>query len=134
MKKLRITVEGKAYDVTVEVLEDTDTGMVALPSAPAAAPSAAPAAPAPAPVAAPAAAAPAAAPAGAGEVPSPLAGTVVSVDVAVGDSVNAGDQVLVLEAMKMNNVVQAPTSGTVTAIAVQPGATVVEGQGLLTLG
>jgi biotin carboxyl carrier protein len=67
-------------------------------------------------------------------VASPLAGTIVSIDVAVGDTVSAGDQVLVLEAMKMNNVVQAPTSGTVTAIAVQPGATVTEGQGLLTIG
>ena len=125
MKKLRITIEGKAYDVTVEVLEDSDTEMVALPLAPA-------------PIAAPAPSTPAAKPApavaGAGDIPSPLAGTVVSVDVAVGDSVDAGDQVLVLEAMKMNNMVQAHTSGTVTAIAVEPGATVIEGQGLLTIG
>lgn len=128
MKRLRITVEGTAYDVTVEVMEDTDSGLVAPPSAPAIA--------APAPAAA-APAAPAAAPvatAGAGDVASPLAGTVVSVDVAVGDTVNAGDQVLVLEAMKMNNSVQAPTSGTVKSIAVQAGATVVEGQALMTLG
>ncbi|NQV20976.1 MAG: biotin/lipoyl-binding protein [Rhodospirillales bacterium] len=131
MKKMRITVEGKAYDVTVEVLEDTDTGMTALPSAPPAT-----SAPAPAAVAAPSppSASPAPAAAGAGDIPSPLAGTVVSIDVAVGDSVNAGDQVLVLEAMKMNNAVQAPTSGTVTAIAVKPGETVGEGQALLTLG
>lgn len=130
MKKLRITVEGTAYDVTVEVLEDTDTGMIAAPTAPAPAVSAAPAPAAPGPTPS----APAAAPTGTGEVASPLAGTIVSIDVAVGDTVSAGDQVLVLEAMKMNNVVQAPTSGTVTAIAVQPGATVTEGQGLLTIG
>ncbi len=130
MKKLRITVEGTAYDVTVEVLEDTDTGMIAAPTAPAPAVSGAPAPAAPGPTPS----APAAAPTGAGEVASPLAGTIVSIDVAVGDTVSAGDQVLVLEAMKMNNVVQAPTSGTVTAIAVQPGATVTEGQGLLTIG
>lgn len=128
MKRLRITVDGTAYDVTVEVVEDTDSGMVALPSSPASPPPPAPALAAPAPAAAPAA------PAGAGDVTSPLAGTIVSIDVAVGDTVNAGDQVLVLEAMKMNNAVQATMSGTVKSIAVQAGATVVEGQALMTLG
>ncbi len=128
MKTLRITVEGKTYDVTVEVLEES--GAPALPAAQPQAPVAA--APVPAPAAAPAAPPPPAA--GAGDVASPLAGTVVSVDVGVGDTVTAGQQVLVLEAMKMNNAVQAPTTGTVKSIAVQAGATVVEGQALLTLG
>ncbi|MFV0358788.1 DUF2118 domain-containing protein, partial [Tropicimonas sp.] len=76
--------------------------------------------------------APAAA-AGAGAVPSPLAGTVVSVDVSVGQKVAAGDTLLVLEAMKMNTSISAPQEGTVAAVNVTPGATVTEGQVLVTL-
>ncbi|RAI23003.1 hypothetical protein CH339_23405 [Rhodobium orientis] len=84
-----------------------------------------------APVAA-AAAAPAVA-AGPGSVPSPLAGTVVSVEVSAGQAVGAGDTLLVLEAMKMNTVIGAPNGGTVDAVHVTPGATVTEGQVLVTL-
>ncbi len=131
MKKLRITVDGKAFDVTVELLDQ-------VASAPAPAPVAAPA-PAPAasaPVAAPAPKpAPAPAPAaGSDDVPSPLAGKVVSLDVAPGTAVNAGDQILTLEAMKMNTIIYAPKAGTVTAFCVAPGDTVQEGQALAKLG
>ncbi|MQX38360.1 biotin/lipoyl-containing protein, partial [Roseospira navarrensis] len=93
-----------------------------------AAPSPAPAAPAPAP------AAPAVAPAGANDIASPMAGTVVSVDVKVGDTVAAGQQVVMLEAMKMNTPIQAQQGGTVTAVSVQAGVSVAEGQVLLSLG
>ncbi|MBB4266963.1 biotin/lipoyl-containing protein [Roseospira visakhapatnamensis] len=134
MKTLRITVDGTAYDVTVEVLDDggaapTRPAAPATPAAPAAPrPVAAPAAaPAPAPAAAPAAAA------GSGDVVSPLAGTVVSVDVKVGDAVAAGQQLVVLEAMKMNTPIQAPRAGTVSAVSAQAGESVAEGQVLLSL-
>ena len=112
MKKLRITVDGKVFDVSVELLDQVSSTT---------------AAPAPAPVAAPAAA-------GAGDVPSPLAGKVVSLDVAAGASVKAGDQILTLEAMKMNTIIYAPASGTLTAFCVNPGDTVQEGQALAKIG
>ncbi len=131
-KKLRITVEGKAYDVTVEVL---DAGVaapvaVAAPIAPApvaAAPAAVAAAPAPKPAAAPVAA-------GAGDVTSPLAGKVDSVDVKVGQAVKEGENVVTLEAMKMKTYVTATVSGTVKSINVNAGDSVEEGQSLITIG
>ena len=128
MKRLRITVQGITYDVTVED-EDMDNAAPA-PAAKPAAP--APVAAAPAPVAPAPAAAPAA-PAGDGAVPSPLSGTVISVDVSVGQKVSAGDTLVVLEAMKMNTNISAPSDGTVTAVNVAAGATVTEGQVLVTL-
>lgn len=89
-----------------------------------------------APAAAPAAApTPTPAPAGAGTaIKSPLPGTITDVKVNVGDKVNAGDVVLVLEAMKMQNNIESETTGTVTSIAVKPGDSVMEGSVLLTIG
>ena len=113
-------------------------------AAPAAAPvAAAPAAPAPAPApaAAPAAEpapAPAAAPVsvGAGETPvnSPMPGSIFKIECTVGQSVKAGDVLIVLEAMKMEIEVSAPVDGTVKAIAVSTGATVNTDDLLVTLG
>ena len=93
----------------------------------------APAAAAPAaPVARPAAPA---APAGAGSpVKAPLPGTISSVNVKVGDKVNVGDTVVVLEAMKMQNNIEAENSGTVTSILVKQGELVMEGATLITIG
>jgi biotin carboxyl carrier protein len=68
-----------------------------------------------------------------GDVASPLAGTVVKVEVAVGDKVTQGQPVLVLEAMKMNTSVTAPRDGSVSAIAVTAGTSVGEGQVLMTI-
>jgi len=128
MKRLRITVEGVAYEVTVEELDGAGTAPAVVPMA------AAPAPAAPRPAAAPVAAAPApVAAAGPGAIPSPLAGTVVSVAVSVGQTVAAGEVLLVLEAMKMNTNISAPQAGTVSAVQVSPGATVTEGQVLITL-
>jgi len=136
MEHLRITVAGKAYDVIVEKI---DGGQPVSPSAPApvvrsAAPVAAPvvaaapaAAPAPAPVSAPKG------PAGAGDTTSPLAGLVQAIDVEVGATVQAGDPVVTLEAMKMYTAINASTSGTVTAIYVKVGDAVEEGQALYTI-
>ena len=90
------------------------------------------AAAAPAPAARPAAPA---APAGAGAaVKAPLPGTISSINVKVGDKVNVGDTVLVLEAMKMQNNIEAENSGTVTSILVNQGDSVMEGATLLTIG
>lgn len=126
MKKLRITVEGKTYEVVVETVDDPSTRATRVASRPAPAAAAAPAA-APAPAAAhkPAAGGSAA------SVRSQLAGRIVSVDVKEGDSVEAGVQVLVLEAMKMNTPVTAAKAGKVSKIHVAAGDTVEEGQALL---
>lgn len=94
------------------------------------------------PVAAPVtAAAPSAAPvpapveAGSGaKVLAPLPGTVTEVCVKVGDAVAMGDTVVVLEAMKMQNNIEAENSGTVTSVLVSKGDTVMEGAPLITIG
>ncbi len=124
MKRYTITVNGTAYDVTVE-----DGG-----SAPAAAP--AQSAPAPAPAAAPAPApkaAPAPQAAGSIKVESPMPGTILDVKTAVGNSVNAGDVLCILEAMKMENEIVAPEAGTVASISVNKGDSVEAGQIIVTL-
>ena len=123
------------------------TNVSAAPAAPVAAAPAAPVAaapvvaPAPAPAAAPAPApapAPAAAPVsvGAGETPvnSPMPGSIFKIECTVGQSVKAGDVLIVLEAMKMEIEVSAPVDGTVKAIAVSTGATVNTDDLLVTLG
>ena len=135
MKKLRITVDGKVFDVSVELLDQVSSTTAAPAPAPVAAPAPAASAPVatPAPAPAPAPAPPPAA-AGAGDVPSPLAGKVVSLDVAAGAPVKAGDQILTLEAMKMNTIIYAPASGTLTAFCVNPGDTVQEGLALAKIG
>jgi len=135
MKMLRITLEGKTYDVAVEVLDAS--------SAPAPAPApvahAAPAAPAPAPApvahAAPAAPANVPVASGAGEtVASPMAGMVMKIKVKVGDSVKKDQEVVVLEAMKMETPIFASCAGTIKSILVKEGDAVAEGQGLVTIG
>ncbi|MDR0535764.1 MAG: acetyl-CoA carboxylase biotin carboxyl carrier protein subunit [Puniceicoccales bacterium] len=131
-KQLRITVEGKTYDVTVETVGEAATVTRIAAAAPApAAPAAAPA-PAPAPAPLPPQAAPAAA--GANDIVAPLAAVVVSVDVKVGQAVKAGDKVVTIEAMKMNTIVSATSAGTVKAIHVAAGQSVQEGQPLLAIG
>ena len=129
MKKLRITVDGKTFDVTVEMLDAPASAQVAAPAPVATVASASVSAPV---AAAPARPAAAAAPAGA--VPSPLAGKVVSIDVKVGQAVAEGAQLLTLEAMKMNTFVYAPKAGTVSAVHVNAGDAVEEGAALVTLG
>ena len=85
--------------------------------------------------AAPAAAPQPAAPAGAGNaIKAPLPGTIIDIKVQQGQQVNVGDIVLVLEAMKMQNNIEAEYAGTVTSITVKAGDTVMEGAVLLTIG
>ena len=71
---------------------------------------------------------------GAGEVLSPLAGKIVSIDVTVGQEVEEGKQVATVEAMKMNTYVFAPRSGRVTAVIAVAGTAVEEGSPLLVIG
>ena len=91
------------------------------------------AAPAPQPAAAPAPQHAAAASVG-NPLKAPLPGTVTEVKVQVGQQVNVGDTVLVLEAMKMQNNIEAENSGTVTSVMVNKGDTVMEGTVLVTIG
>ena len=123
-KNASVTVNGTAYQVELEEAPAT---------APVQAPVSAPAAVAAAPAAAPAAPAPAAA--GAGKaVTSPLPGVIIAVKVNVGDTVKAGQEVAVLEAMKMENSIEATHDGTVTAINVAKGDSVLEGAPIVTIG
>lgn len=125
----KVTLNGKVYEVEVEKGEAVIQAEyeAALPVAPAAAP-AAPAAPAPSAAAASAAAP--AAQAGAGTVPSPLPGNINEVRFSAGQTVKAGDVVIILEAMKMENEIVAPKAGTLTKIHVQKGAVVNTGDPL----
>ena len=129
-KTIRIRFEGKSYDVEVEVLGSNAAASAPVIAAPA------PVATAPAPVvAAPAPVATAPAPvAGGNDVPSPMMGLVFKTKVKVGDVVTANQEVMVLEAMKMETPIYAPTAGTVTAIHVKEQDSVSEGQALLSIG
>ena len=119
MKTYTITVNGTAYDVTVEEGNGT--------AAPAAAPKAAPKV---APKAAPKAAAGAA---GSIEVKAGAAGKVFKLDTTVGQAVKKGDAVLTIEAMKMEIPVVAPEDGTVASINVAVGDAIESGAVLATL-
>ena len=66
-------------------------------------------------------------------VEAPLPGTINEIKVKVGDKVNAGDTVVILEAMKMQNNIEAETSGTITSINVNKGDAVMEGDTLVTI-
>jgi len=140
LRTFNVFVEGQYYEVEVECTSGAPvlTGVTPVAPAPAAAPAPRPAAPAPAPAAAPPAR-PGAAPAAAlapGDVPlkAPMPGMIISYNVKVGDKVNTGDLVCVLEAMKMQNSLPAPASGTVTTINFEPGASVAKDQTILVIG
>ena len=130
-KHLKITVEGKVYDVVVEdVTEDAGSSLYPQPGM-----AAAPAPVAPVVAAAPAAAASSAAPAAAGaqDKVAPMGGIIVEISVAVGDQVKTGDQVAVIEAMKMKTMIAADHDGKVTKIMVKAGDAVDSGQALMTI-
>ncbi len=123
MKKYNITVNGKVYEVDVE--EISVDGAVATP-----APSVAQQAAAPAPAPAPAAKAPVAA--GSGEpVNAPMPGKILKINKKANDSVNKGDVVIILEAMKMENEIKANKDGVISSVAVSEGQTVDTGQAML---
>ena len=82
-----------------------------------------------------AAPAPAAAPAGKGEnINAPMPGNILDVRVANGQAVTAGQILMILEAMKMENEIIAPCAGTVSNLSVQKGSTVSSGQLLCSIG
>ena len=124
----RVIVHGTEYIVEVEGLkpQPTKKPQVAAATYSAAPTTAAPAAAAPA--------APKAASAAGSKITSPLPGTVLSINVAVGDNVTAGQTVAVLEAMKMENNIAADKAGVVKEICVNKGASVMEGDALIILG
>ena len=66
-------------------------------------------------------------------IKAPLPGVITEICVNVGDEVNAGDTVLVLEAMKMANNIEAEKAGKITAICVKPGQTVMEDDALVVI-
>ena len=112
MKKYKVTVNGVAYEVELEEL----TG----------------AAPAPAAAAVPAPPPPPA-PAGGEQVTAPMPGTILSVNIAVGDSVKRAQVLMILEAMKMENEIMCPRDGRVAAIQTAKGAAVESGTPLCTI-
>lgn len=124
MKMLRITLEGRTYDVGVEVLSDTHSPAPTPFASPPAMPQTAPAtqtAPPAAPVVS-----------GGGRiVSSPMAGLIFKCLVKPGDVVALNQMVIVLDAMKMETPVYAPVAGTVRAVLVKVGDAVDEGHGLL---
>lgn len=129
MRKFNITVNGATYEVEVEEVGGVPSAAPVRAAAPVAAPVAAPAAPA--------AAAPAAAPVavGAGDpVKAPMPGTILDVKVKVGDKVEAGTVLCVLEAMKMENEIPAPKAGTVAQVLATKSASVNAGDVLVVIG
>ena len=132
--KYKVTLNGKTYEVEVEagkaMLVDEYEAYAPAP-APAAAP--APTA-APAPAAAPAPPAAPAAPLAAGEtVSAPMPGNILSVNVSQGQAVKAGDILVILEAMKMENEIVAPRDGTIAQVVTAKGAVVDTGAPLIVL-
>ncbi len=121
MKNYTITVNGTAYDVTVE--EGTGS----------AAPAKQAAAPKKAAPAAPKAAQGASAGQGATKVNAPMPGKILSVKVSAGQAVKKGDVLMILEAMKMENEVVAPSDGTIASIDVTEGSSVEAGAVLASL-
>ena len=117
--QLKVTVNGVAYDVEVEVEEEPQSslGAIFMSSGGFSPPH----------VSAPAAGAPA----DDSSVHAPLAGTVARVLVEEGQSIEAGEVVIVLEAMKMETEITAPHAGTVSAVLVSAGTAVTGGQVLL---
>lgn len=152
MKQYKYTINGTQFDVTIDSINgsqakvevngipfevtmhgsslvEEDLPTVSTEGA------AAPAAPAAAPAAEPAAAPAAKGAAGAGTpVKAPLPGVVTKVLLQNGQSVKKGETVLVLEAMKMENNINAECDGAITGICVAPGDSVKEGTTLLTIG
>ena len=121
--KANVTVNGKSYQV------ELDRPAKPAVSKPVARPAAAPAA---APVSAPA---PKAAPAAGGVgIKAPLPGVILDIKVKVGDAIAKGQTVAILEAMKMENNINADREGTVVSVNVEKGQSIAEGTDIITLG
>jgi biotin carboxyl carrier protein len=140
MAKYKITVEGTEYEAEVvegaagqaQVTVEGQTFAIEPVAGAVTTPVAAPIAAAPPLPAAPRPAAPVAA--GAGDVVAPIPGVITKVLVKVGDPVQAGQTVVKLEAMKMENDIACATAGTVKEVAVREGSEVADGQLLVAIG
>lgn len=129
-----VTVNGTDYKVELADAVPAPAQQAARP-APQATSTAAPAPQATAPAAQAAQTATASAPLGKGEVvTAPLPGVILDIKVKVGDVVKAGQTVAVLEAMKMENEIEATASGTITAVNAGKGDSVLEGAAIITIG
>ena len=123
--KYNVTLNGKIYEVDVTETDAVVTGISQVPVATPVAAAPVVAAPVAAPAAAPEApVAPAAPVADGTQIKAPMPGTVLAVKKNVGEAVKAGDVVIVLEAMKMENDIVAPCDGTVKSINAPKGSTV----------
>ena len=123
--KYNVTLNGKIYEVDVTESDAVVTGVSQVPVGAVVAPAPVVAAPVAAPAEAPAApAAPAPVSADGTQVKAPMPGTILSVKKNVGDAVKAGDVIVVLEAMKMENDIVAPCDGVVKSINAPKGTTV----------
>lgn len=125
MSKYRITLEGKTYEMEIELLAENGVPKPAAKAENKEVKSA--------PKAANANAAPAVqkqAVNSTGTVAAPMPGTVIRIEKKAGDTVKAGDLVLILEAMKMENEILAPVSGTIAVMNCTPGGTVAGGEDL----
>ena len=143
MKEYKYKINGNEYNVAVEELEGNKASVTVngktyqveldRPAKPAVTkPVARPAA---APAAAPVAAAPAPRPAAGGAgIKAPLPGVILDIKVKVGDTVTKGQTVAILEAMKMENNINADREGQVVAINVEKGQSIAEGTDIITLG
>lgn len=138
MKEYKYTINGNQYQVAIEEAGETTAKAIVngteyivewekpkeekpvVKVKPAAAPK-------------PATAAPAAAPISGNAIKTPLPGVIIDVKVSVGDTVKKGDTVVVLEAMKMENNINADRDGKVVSIAVSKGDTVADGAPLVIL-
>jgi biotin carboxyl carrier protein len=109
MKQYKVTVNGVAYEVTLEAIDASEVK------------------------AAPAASAASAPSSGAGSLVAPLAGTILDIKVKAGDSVKKGQLLMLLEAMKMENEIFSPADGKITNIAVTKGQAVEQGAPLVTI-
>ena len=114
MKAYKVTVNGTAYEITLEAIDAADVKAAPAPAA------AAPAAPV------------AAAPAGGESVNAPMPGNILDIKVSNGAAVKKGDVLIILEAMKMQNEIIAPCDGTVNVV-VTKGASVETGAVLCTI-
>ena len=123
MKKYSVKVNGTVYEVEVEEISGSAAVETKSEPAPAAASTPAPAPEKKAEV-----------PAGGVAVKAPMPGTILKMNVKVGDKVEKNALVCVLEAMKMENEIFSPEAGTVTAINAAQGATVNAGDPIVTLG
>ena len=124
IKKFRITLNGVVHEVEVEEISSSSTpAPVSATQAPAAAPAAPQAAPA----------SPVATSAGAKYVTAPMSGKILSIKGKAGDVVKAGDTLVILEAMKMENEIVATADGKVTSVNAAEGTNVSTGDLLIAI-